>query len=94
MTSIFISFQVSASSELLLDASCKAQCLTSVQEVNASQGGVYYKPIYQVTHFDLIGLSRAQIEKQSSAKSLDLICKKAFGSSLNGASSDCLYFKH
>lgn len=88
------SFNGAAASELLLDASCKATCLISVEEVGANQGGYIYNRVYRTVYFDFKGLSRKKIEDRSNAESVKLLCKEEFGASLSATAGECLYFKH
>ncbi len=88
-------FSVFASNQqLLLDASCKVNCLISVTEVENDQGTPTYKRQYEQTYIDFLGLTREQLEKKIQKSELDKVCKKVFSEKTISEDSDCLYFKH
>lgn len=82
------------SQSLLLDASCKVNCLVNITEIESEQGEPSYNRQYDKTFTDILGITREQIDKKTQAVELDRLCKKAFSEKAVSEGVDCLYFKH
>jgi hypothetical protein len=89
------SFSLFASTEvLLLDASCKVDCLVSVEITGYDQGGETRERRYGNFYIDFLGLTRKEIDTKLKDVELDKLCKQNFTGRALGHGSDCLYFKH
>lgn len=91
---LFSVLSVSAHATLLLDASCKADCVVSEETDYWDQGGAHVSVKTQVAYFDLSGLSRAEIDAKTEQNALNGVCKAAFTAEARALNFHCLYFKH
>ena len=79
---------------LLLDASCKVTCITSVTEIQNDQGSPTYNREYKNTYVDFLGLTREQLDIKTQSAELTKLCKEKFTQSSMFQNNDCLYLKH
>jgi hypothetical protein len=92
---LLMSFSLFASKEpLLLDASCKVNCLVSVEVTGYDQGGETRERRYGNFYVDFLGLTRKEIDTKLQGSELDKLCKQNFTARALGQGSECLYFKH